>query len=125
MQKLQFEQAWNKAIAEKDRERIEQTFEELKLTNNNAVQLTRLSQAKNYKGELLVTVLVNNTSDQPFFVNNTKVEYKENDQVMAKHTFTTSALVVQPKTSMPWTFIYPVESIDSKTMFENGELEIV
>ncbi|MRH45061.1 SLAP domain-containing protein [Aquibacillus halophilus] len=125
MQKLQFEEKWDKAIAKKDRKRIEQIFSELDLTNNSGIQLTRLSQAQNYRGELLVMVLIHNTSDQILNFDGTKLHYIENNEILANHTFTLPSLVIEPKTSMPWTFIFPVETIQPHVSLENGYLELI
>ncbi|WP_165769140.1 hypothetical protein [Virgibacillus profundi] len=57
MQKLIFESAWDKTIAEQDRENIKQVFDKVNLTAEKSIQFTSLWQAKNHRGELLIAVL--------------------------------------------------------------------
>ncbi|MDL4839652.1 SLAP domain-containing protein [Aquibacillus rhizosphaerae] len=125
MQQLRFEQAWDKTIAEVDRKRITRIFKESTLQKDEPIQLTRLSQAKNHKGELLVTVLVHNTTQQTFSFYNKQLRYIENKAEMATHIFTSPAISIEPLVSMPWTFIFPVESIKTPPTLLNGHLEII
>ena len=123
MQKLQYESSWDKTLSNKDRKIIEGIFLETSLPNQNRIQFTSLWQAINHKGELLVTVLVHNFSHQVCSFINKKLRYLENNEIIAEHIFTLPSLTVQPETSMPWTFIFPVESLKSHGSLENGRLE--
>lgn len=122
MQKLQYESSWNKTLSNKDRKIIEGIFLETSLPKQNRIQFTSLWQAMNHKGELLVTVLVHNFSHQVYSFISEKLRYIENNEIMAEHTFILPSLTVQPETSMPWTFIFPVESLKSHGSLENGHL---
>ncbi|KMY48707.1 SLAP domain-containing protein [Peribacillus loiseleuriae] len=123
MQKLQYESSWDKTLSNKDRKIIEGIFLETSLLNQNRIQFTSLWQAMNHKGELLVTVLVHNFSHQDCSFMNKKLRYMENNEIIAEHTFTLPSLIVQPETSMPWTFIFPVEVLKCHGSLENGRLE--
>ncbi|MFJ5622838.1 SLAP domain-containing protein [Peribacillus loiseleuriae] len=123
MQKLQYESSWDKTLSNKDRKIIEGIFLDTSLPNQNSIQFTSLWQAINHKGELLVTVLVHNFSHQVCSFMNKKLRYMENNEIIAEHTFTLPSLIVQPETSMPWTFIFPVESLNSHELLEDGRLE--
>lgn len=123
MQKLTFESAWDKTIAEKDREQIKQSFKEACLTPGINIQFTALWQAKNHRGELLVAVLIHNTSQQDFSFHNQKMTYTVNDTIFATHSFSPS-IIVEKETSMPWTFIFPASSFDRFGNFEGGVLDI-
>ncbi|MGE8080122.1 SLAP domain-containing protein [Peribacillus loiseleuriae] len=123
MQKLQYESSWDKTLSNKDRKIIEGIFLNTSLPNQNSIQFTSLWQAINHKGELLVTVLVHNFSHQVCSFMNKKLRYIENNDIFAEHTFTLPSLTVQPETSMPWTFIFPVESLNSHELLEDGRLE--
>ncbi|GAA0338307.1 hypothetical protein GCM10008967_30730 [Bacillus carboniphilus] len=123
MQKLKFEASWDKAISEQDREQILNVFKETH-PNGHDVEFTPLWQAVNHKGELLVTVLVQNYSGNDVDFHNKKLRYTVNQEMVAAHTFTIPALVVEGETSMPWTFIFPVESLKNSD-FEGGTLHFV
>lgn len=123
MQKLQYESSWDKTLSNKDRKTIEEIFLKTSLPNQNRIQFTSLWQAINHKGELLVTVLVHNSSHQVCSFNNKKLRYIEKNEIIAEQTFILPSLTVQPKTSMPWTFIFPVESLKSHGSLENGRLK--
>ena len=125
MQKLHFESSWDKTLSSKDRKIIEEIHLETRLPNHNSVHLTTLWQARNHKGALLVTVLIHNFGQQVLSFHNNKLCYVENKEITAEYTFTLPSLIVQPETSMPWTFIFPVESLKNQVTLENGHLESV
>ncbi|MEK3907330.1 SLAP domain-containing protein [Oceanobacillus sp. FSL W7-1309] len=123
MQRLQYEASWDKALPAKDREIIEDVFQETKLSGNQAVAFTPLWQAMNYKGELLVTVIVHNFTDNPFSFQMEPIRYVENSELVAANEFTIPALTIEAETSMPWAFIFPVESLKTQPALEDGRLE--
>ncbi|MBB2482239.1 SLAP domain-containing protein [Bacillus sp. APMAM] len=122
MQKLQFESAWDKTISENDRERIQQVFLETSSSQNKDIEFTPLWEAMNHKGELLVTVLVQNFSEQMISFHNEKLQYWEDENIVAEHSYTLPALMIEPTTSMPWTFIFPTDSFYSQPLLRNGKL---
>lgn len=124
MQRLQYESSWEKALADKDREHIEQIFQETSRSNNEKLRFTPLWKAINYKGELLITCLVHNFCKNSLSFHNQKLCYSENNKIVAEHTFTLPNFSVKHETSMPWTFIFPVESIKGQIKLELGELEM-
>ncbi|WP_067725278.1 SLAP domain-containing protein [Oceanobacillus damuensis] len=151
MQKLRFEASWDKALPDRDRKAIENAFSQYmaaaspsepsgkyphyseaerrspknQQASKTAVDFVPLWQTKNYRGELLITVLVHNFSDEVFNFNQTKLRYMENEEIIAEHPFTIPQLTLAPETSMPWAFIFPAESIKARYDLENGKLEIV
>ncbi|MFJ8265295.1 SLAP domain-containing protein [Peribacillus asahii] len=125
MQKLQFEPSWNKTLSPKDRKIIEGIYLETTLSNHADIELTPLRQAINHKGELLVTVLVHNFSQQVLLFHNKELRYIENEEIIAEHIFSLPSLIIQRETSMPWTFIFPVESLKKPATLEKGHLEFV
>lgn len=125
MQKLVFESSWNKALSDKDRKAIENTFLETSKNHNDTIQLTPLWQAFNHKGELLVTVLIHNFTQHSFSFNGTKLRYSVNKEILAEHIFTRPLIEIQAKCSMPWTLIFPKEHLDNKLPIKNGYLEII
>ena len=126
MQTLKFEPSWDKALSNKDRELIADIFTESSFQDEtDTVKLTPIWHAKNYKDELLITVLIHNFTDQTMTFHNTTLAYIETDQTIAEHSFTLPALVIEPKSSMPWTFIFPVDSQKATSTLVNGTLQII
>ncbi|SET16939.1 SLAP domain-containing protein [Oceanobacillus limi] len=109
MQTLQFHSKWEKTIAEKDRQSIEEVFKNTCIEAEDTIEFTLLSQAVNHKGELLLITLIHNTTNQNFTLNNQTIGYKTDEQNIIKHSFTYPTLTIPPKTSTPWTFIFPQE----------------
>jgi SLAP domain-containing protein len=122
MQKLQFEASWDKTISAVDREKIQKAFGETCLPENRVTKLTPLWQALNYKHDLLVTVLVHNFSQQPLSFLRRKITYLENQKAMAEYIFTLPALMLEPETSMPWTFIFPAGIVRDQATCKQGSL---
>ncbi|MDQ0272735.1 SLAP domain-containing protein [Cytobacillus purgationiresistens] len=126
MQKLTFHDKWDKSISPKDRKRIEEGFREANISENSQFEFTSLWEARNYKGELLVTVLVHNLSKQPAAFDHIKIRYTEEEhEKVAEHTFSIESLDIEPRTTMPWTFIFPFDSLEREPVFLNGRLNIV
>ncbi|WP_176555770.1 SLAP domain-containing protein [Virgibacillus ndiopensis] len=125
MQKLRFESSWDKTISTKDRNQIEQVFSDTQCAVNEPIYFSSLWQAINHKNQLLVTVLIHNTSQKNLSFQNTKMRYLENNEIVVEYSFTLPLLFVEPHTSMPWTFIFPVESLCHKPKLKNGKLDIV
>ncbi|WP_404452181.1 SLAP domain-containing protein [Virgibacillus necropolis] len=121
MQKLIFHPAWDKTIANQDRERIKKSFETTSLDPDKNVQFTSLSQAKNHRGDLLVMVLIHNTSHQELEFKNQPLIYKINDNQIAEHTFTLPVTLKQ-ETSLPWTFIFPAGIFNDTEPYQDGVL---
>lgn len=95
--KLIFEAAWERAIAPIDRQQIEQLFLETKDFSNHAIIRTAI----NHKQQLLISVLLHNHSNENMKFYNQTVRFQTVEQ-----NFSIDALVIAPKTSMPWTFIF-------------------
>ncbi|WP_010676822.1 SLAP domain-containing protein [Bacillus timonensis] len=112
MQKLVFEDAWNRTISQKDREEIELIFHHAVSNLHTGVTFSTVRIAINYKNELLVTAIVHNKTEQNLVFENTPLQVHDGDLMLADHTFTLPALQVPPETSMPWTFIFPAGSFE-------------
>ncbi|WP_112180201.1 MULTISPECIES: SLAP domain-containing protein [Paraliobacillus] len=125
MQQLQFESAWDKTIADQDRKRIERIFSETKHHQDNAITLAPVTVAKNHKGELLVTVLIHNFTKESFHFHGKTLQYTEKKQIKGKHTFNSPTSTVAEQTSMPWTFIFPTNSLQADCLFKDGVVEII
>lgn len=124
MQKLIFHPKWDKTISIKDRKLIELCFAEAAVMENQQIEFTPLWHARNHKQELLVTAIVHNTSKQPFSFHERKISYHDRAGKAAEHQFSIKSLIIEPHTSMPWTFIFPLNTIIKGPLHENGKLEI-
>lgn len=124
MQQLEFESSWEKAIAIKDRELITKIFQNSNIINGNNIRLEPIWEALNYKGEVLITVLIHNFMDTQLTFQHQKFAYIEEETIITEHIFTIPQLMIKPKTSMPWTFIFPIESLRMKEIHGNGKLEM-
>ncbi|MFT8320496.1 MAG: SLAP domain-containing protein [Bacillus sp. (in: firmicutes)] len=124
MQKLIFESAWDKTISQKDRKAIEQAFQKADIIETAAIPITPLWQAINHKGDLLATVIIHNINNKDLFLNHTRLNYFEENTLIAEYAFKVSAIILPPKTSMPWTFIFPKESLIQQPSLQNGYLQI-
>ncbi|MEH7237609.1 SLAP domain-containing protein [Bacillus sp. JJ1562] len=109
MQKLVFEEAWERTISQKDREEIEHIFHEGIANQDTGITFTIVRIAVNHKNERLVTAIVHNKTEQNLVFANSLVQFWIEDKLIAEHKFTLPALLVPPETSMPWTFIFPVD----------------
>lgn len=89
------------------------------------VRLVPIRQALNHKKDLLITVLIHNFTKEIITFCKKRIAYLENNEIIAEKTFTLPTLFIQPKTSMPWTFIFPMENFKKNIKFENGRLEIM
>lgn len=124
MQKLIFHPKWDKTISMKDRKLIESRFAEAAVIENQQIEFTPLWQARNHKQELLITAIVHNTSKQPFSFHERKISYYDKEGKTAEHHFSIKSLIIEPHTSMPWTFIFPLNTIIKDPLHEKGKLKI-
>ncbi|WP_047985954.1 SLAP domain-containing protein [Ornithinibacillus californiensis] len=123
MQTLKLEATWEKAISEKDRSLVQRVFEQESF-NGEPIQFTPLRMDRNYKGELLVIVIVHNTTDEEKKFMNDKISLVHGEVTLAEYVFTLPNLVVEAKTSIPWTFIFPVGSYKDSEGLSEGVLKI-
>lgn len=123
MQKLVFESAWDRTLAQKDRQEIERVFSEIVVEGKEGHQAVTLKTAFNHKREFLVTVLLNNYSKRSLSLLGKKLVYKEKGQTLGEFE-SAYKLEVPAQTSMPWTFIFPEGSLIDQPDGDSGELLI-
>lgn len=120
MQRLVFEQAWEKTIDPEDKQQIVTVFEQANVPQKSVQKFIPFRQARNHRNDLLVTVIVQNFGDIAFTLEDIELTYYEAGQPVASHTFSHPGLMIAPKCSMPWTFIFPENKVMSEPRFENG-----
>lgn len=118
VQKLMWEDAWDRTIAPKDRQMYRELFQ---TKENQEKRFIPVREAINYRGDLLITVIVQNFSDVIDQWNSVTLDYVEGHQIIAEQTFSPKQLKIPPKTSMPWTFIFPKHTLRHRPQF-NGQL---
>ncbi|SET73919.1 SLAP domain-containing protein [Salinibacillus kushneri] len=110
-QSLNYESSWDKTLSEKDRAFIQHVFQETQYSKDPFITLW---EAINHQSDLLVTVLIQNHGSSILTFQNQKLRYLDQTRIIAENTFTIPALVIEPYTSMPWTFIFPHGSYDEE-----------
>ena len=123
MQRLHFEEKWDRAISAKDRNYIEKLFSETKNTSKVDVVFTPVREAINHQKALLVTVLIHNFRNETVKFENAKMVYLVDNEAFAERNFSVPTIEIPEKSSMPWTFIFPKESYKSQMNYKNGRLE--
>jgi len=106
MQRLYFEAAWKRTVAQTDREKIIKIFENVKTTLPNGVHFTFLWAAKNHENETLITTLIHNVRPYALQLTNTIIACKLNTEAQYKDKFDVKEPIPAYNT-MPWTFIFP------------------
>ncbi|QDP39909.1 SLAP domain-containing protein [Radiobacillus deserti] len=123
MQKLVFEDKWEKTIAEEDRLRIQEIFANLQSEQKDGLFFIPIRQAVNHRDDLLVSVLIHNATNEPITFEEKNVKYLEDCKVMGEYFFTLPVRI-EAYTSMPWTFIFPKSALNNYVSLENGRLTI-
>lgn len=103
MQKLFFEQAWDKTIGQVDRDKITKLFQSVQSEEN--IHFFFLWEAQNHRDEHLVTVLIHNPKTKPLQLAQTPITYRYENKFNKTALFTLP-IPVPAQTSMPWTFIF-------------------
>lgn len=124
MQKLVFEDAWDRTVSQKDRAEIEHIFQKEVSNLNTGVTFSTVRIAINHKNERLVTAIVHNRTAQNLVFEHTQLQFHDGDTMLAEHNFSLPALQVSPETSMPWTFIFPANSFEIPDSIEACTLQI-
>ncbi|SFM49074.1 SLAP domain-containing protein [Gracilibacillus orientalis] len=107
MQRLFFEDAWNRTINDEDRLDIEKTFEQTKKDADDGVSFVPIRSAVNHRNDLLVTTLIHNFQSEAADLTNINIQlFQENKQITSQQIEETR-LHLPAKTTMPWTFIFP------------------
>lgn len=120
--KLKFEDKWDKTISEQDRRLIQSIHDQIKDTTTEQLSFHTIRTTKNYKNDLLVTVLIGNTTAESFVFKNKKLAYTEEKEWVAWDVFSIPQLIVPGYTTTPWTFIFPATQLLKSPSFKEGQL---
>lgn len=123
-QKLKFENKWDKTLSEQDRIAIETFFNHMSPsdtdTDEEGLFFHTFRVARNYKEDLLVTVLTENRTGNQYSVHDDELLYVEGEHIVTRKHFTMPQLNIPPYTTMPWTFIFPMDATISVPIQYNG-----
>ncbi|NBJ69482.1 MULTISPECIES: SLAP domain-containing protein [Clostridia] len=122
MQRLIFEAVWDRTIDARDRERIKHVFEQVNEMDKPLCPFLLLNQVHNHRGDLLITVLIQNGLETNWILHHQTLTYYEANTPIATETFSDKRLVIPGKCSMPWTFIFPKKTIQQEPYFKEGQL---
>ena len=120
MQTLYFENAWERTIAQDDRDYIIEKFEEVKLELEEGIHFTFLWAAENHKKDLLITALIHNVRSYPLLLDDTVIAYQTNTDTPYINKFYIKETIPAHST-MPWTFIFS----ENKPTYETPKYVIV
>ena len=102
MQKLFFEDAWERTISKQDHDKICDVFSNLQI--DAGISFTFLWEAVNHHGDLLVTTLIHNNEKASMELKNIYMKYVHDTVTYADYF--TVPIVIPAHHSMPWTFIF-------------------
>ena len=125
MQSFQLQEAWQRTISEEDKERLFLLFEESKDHSAEAITCVPYRLAVNHRQELLCTVLIHNRSEESLDIRNVDISVYKNNLEIAHHSFHDLPLQLPSKTSMPWTYIFPLDRYHSSLTNEDKKSIIV
>ncbi|MDX8046873.1 SLAP domain-containing protein [Gracilibacillus sp. S3-1-1] len=107
MQKLFFEDAWDRTISKEDRLNIKKVFEQTKKNAEEGITFVPVRSAINHRNDLLIISLIHNFQPEGTNLTNITIQLFQGDRHIASRHIKEERLRLSAKTSMPWTFIFP------------------
>lgn len=117
MQQLFFEAAWDRTISDQDRRHITELFEAKDHEKGKGLESTYINHATNHRGDLLYTVMLHNYQDIAYAFVDKNASLQDPDGSIITEKFTIP-VNLSPRTSMPWTFIFPSSMTDNINVSE-------
>jgi len=116
---LDLEESWEKSLADKDKEKLEQLVKTIQPPKPGEVNFMGLQSRLDDEGALHVTLLIRNGSEKNVKLEQLPLNVKDaSGEVIAQGAFKLEALEIKTNTSKPWTFIFPKELV----LKENADL---
>lgn len=103
---LIFHPKWEKALSIQDRKLIHQLVEQHGAPPVNQLNIIPIRAGLNYKGELFVTVIMQNGRNQDLHFTPREVSFSDHVGNQMSQLFDLPDLVLQEQSSTPWTFIF-------------------
>ncbi|WP_058306091.1 SLAP domain-containing protein [Gracilibacillus massiliensis] len=122
MQKLVLEEAWKTTISDQDHQDIVTIFNKTKETLKKIIPIR---SAFNHRDDLLITVLLHNFTDTKLDLRNVTIQLVKEEETLATQKFQDNRLLLEPITSMPWTFIFPKNSYSSLDKFNEQSYQMI
>ncbi|WLR57855.1 SLAP domain-containing protein [Guptibacillus hwajinpoensis] len=116
---LIFEEKWDRTIADKDRKRIQEIYEENPIQEGK-LQFVPIRVAFNHRNELLASVcILNGIGD--WKLDDRLLSYFENSSLVATKRFS-HKLTVPSHSAVPWTFIFPQNTMIRQAFLKNWSI---
>ncbi|WP_071393420.1 accessory Sec system S-layer assembly protein [Bacillus tuaregi] len=109
---LDLEESWEKSLADKDKEKLEQLVKSVTPPKPGEVNFMGIQSRLDDEGALHVTLLIRNGSEKNVKLEQLPLNIEDaTGEVIAKGAFKMAELEVKANTSKPWTFIFPKELV--------------
>ncbi|MDO6656394.1 SLAP domain-containing protein [Anaerobacillus sp. 1_MG-2023] len=116
---LIFEEKWDRTIADKDRKRIQDIYDENPIQEGK-LQFVPIRVAFNHRNELLASVCILNGMGD-WKLDDRLLSYFEDNSLVATERFT-HKLTVPSHSAVPWTFIFPPETRIRQASLKNWSI---
>src|SRR5699024_4804174 len=117
MQQLFFEAAWDRTISDQDRRYITDLFEAKDHEKGKGLESNYIINEINHSGDLLYTVMLHNYQYIAYVFVDKNASLQDPDCNIITENFTIP-VNISPRTSMPWTFIFPSSMVDAVKVSE-------
>lgn len=116
--RLDLDESWEESLPEKEKEKLKELVKRMDPPKEGEVNFMGLQAKQNENGDLLVTMLIRNGSNNNVQLQQIPLQVEDaSGNIVAKGGFTLDNFEVKAHTSKPWTFVFPknmvlTESID-------------
>jgi SLAP domain-containing protein len=114
---------WKEAISQPDLELFERLVTKADGLEECNVSFISAKVARNYRDDLLATVLIVNSTDGKFLAEQIELNYFEKNQPLASNTFDIPSLIVEPNSITPWTFIFPANAVQGDLLLTDWKID--
>lgn len=115
---------WQEAVSKQDMDLFERVMGAATQVEDHKIQFLSAKVARNYRNDLLATVLVVNGTNETFSVSEMGLDYFEGNKTVATNIFTIPSLTVEPNTVTPWTFIFPAITVLCDPQFLEWKIKL-
>ncbi|GAA0289171.1 SLAP domain-containing protein [Gracilibacillus halotolerans] len=119
MQSFQLQEAWQRQISPDDKEQLIDLFNKTRNQMGETITCIPYRLAFNHRQDLLCTVLIHNTKDESIDLRNVMITIKKESKEVATNIFEDLPLQLPSKTSMPWTYIFPLNHYDTSLTIDD------
>jgi accessory Sec system S-layer assembly protein len=115
--RLDLDTTWNNNLTARERQTLENIVKTLPSLKPKEFNITGIEANVAEDGDLHVTALFRNGNTSTVQIQTLPLElFDTNNEKVAKATFKLKEFEIQPHTSKPWTFIFPVDLVTKKSL---------